>query len=90
MKSQAKGRKITIIGGAAVDIISQSDSIKTDSGQSHVGTIRLQEGGSARNVAECVAKLGFASDLTFISAVGDDSEKSDIIKNSLRRVGIVR
>ena len=29
-------------------------------------------------------------DLTFISAVGDDNEKSDIIRNSLKRVKVVR
>lgn len=54
----SEGRKITIIGGAAVDIIAQSDSITVDSGSSHVGTIRIHEGGSARNVAECLARLG--------------------------------
>ena len=86
---QSQGKKITIIGGAAVDIISQSDSLHADSGCSHVGTIRIQEGGSLRNTAECLARLGLAQDLTFIAGIGEDSEKSDIIKNSLRKVNIV-
>jgi sugar/nucleoside kinase (ribokinase family) len=55
-----------------------------------VGKIRIQEGGSARNVAECVGRLGLGKDCTFISAVGEDSEKSDIILNSLRKVNLVR
>jgi sugar/nucleoside kinase (ribokinase family) len=63
--------------------------LKCKSGQSHVGTIRIQEGGSARNVAECVGRLGLEKDCTFISAVGEDSEKSDIIFNSLRKVNLV-
>ena len=85
----SSSRQITIIGGAALDIISQSDSLTTDSGSSHIGNIRLQEGGSARNVAECVARLGLYNELTFITAVGDD-DKAEIIKKGLRKVNIVR
>ena len=84
----SSGRHITIIGGAALDILAQSDSLSTDSGSSHIGKIKLQEGGSARNVAECVARLGFDRDLTFIAAVGTD-DKADFIKKSLRAVNIV-
>lgn len=40
-------------------------------------------------MAECVARLGLHDDLTFISAVGDDTDKSEIIKKSLRSVNIV-
>ena len=40
-------------------------------------------------MAECVARLGLAKDITFISAVGDDAEKSEIVLRSLKRVGIV-
>ncbi len=81
------GRKITIIGGAAVDIISQSNSIQKGSSNSHVGTITMNEGGSTRNLAECLGRLGLAHDVTFISAVGDD-DKQQMIVNSLQRVGI--
>jgi len=55
-----------------------------------VGTIRIQEGGSARNSAECIARLGLAQDLTFISSIGEDQDKAEIIKNSLKNVQIVR
>jgi sugar/nucleoside kinase (ribokinase family) len=58
------------------------------SGQSHVGKIRIQEGGCSRNVAECLGRLGLGSDVTFISAVGDDEDKSNIIRKSLTKVGI--
>jgi hypothetical protein len=37
----SSGRHITIIGGAALDILAQSDSLSTDSGSSHIGKIRL-------------------------------------------------
>ena len=47
----------------------------------------MNEGGSTRNVAECLGRLGLGSDLTFISAVGDDDKQSFIV-NSLSKVGI--
>ena len=84
---QESARKITIIGGAAVDIISQSNTIEPGSGNSHIGTIVMHEGGSTRNVAECIGRLGLGADVTFIAGVGDD-DKQLIIKNSLERVGI--
>jgi len=52
-----------------------------------VGKITIREGGSTRNVAECIARLGLNKDLTFISAIGDD-DKSELLINSLRKVGI--
>jgi hypothetical protein len=55
-----------------------------------VGSIRIQEGGSARNSAECIARLGLAQDLIFISSIGEDQDKAEIIKNSLKKVQIVR
>jgi len=51
-------RPITIIGGAAVDIISQSDTIEANSHNSHIGKIIMTEGGSTRNAAECIGRLG--------------------------------
>jgi sugar/nucleoside kinase (ribokinase family) len=47
----------------------------------------MNEGGSTRNVAECLGRLGLGQDITFISAVGDDDKKS-FIYNSLEKVGI--
>jgi hypothetical protein len=41
-------------------------------------------------VAECLGRLGLGQDVTFISAIGDDKDKSEIIKNSLINVNIVR
>lgn len=48
-----------MIGGAAVDIISKSETIVKGSANSHVGTITINEGGSTRNTAECLGRLGF-------------------------------
>lgn len=47
----------------------------------------MNEGGSTRNVAECLGRLGLGTDVTFVAAVGDDDKKSFII-NSLVRVGV--
>ena len=47
----------------------------------------MHEGGSTRNVAECIGRLGLGHELTFISGVGDD-DKQLFIQNSLERVGI--
>ena len=80
-------RTVTIIGGAAVDIISKSDSIEHNSSNSHIGKIYMHEGGSLRNTAECFGRLGLADDVTFISGIGCD-EKKTLIKNSLTRVGL--
>jgi len=87
IKSIAEARRVTIVGGAAVDIISQSDTIVPGSSNSHVGHIMMNEGGSTRNVAECLGRLGLGKDVTFVSGIGDD-DKQIFVKNSLDRVGI--
>lgn len=47
----------------------------------------MTEGGSTRNVAECIGRLGQGSAVTFISGVGND-EKRELIAKSLSKVGI--
>lgn len=47
----------------------------------------MHEGGSTRNLAECLGRLGLGQDVTFISAVGDD-DKQQFIVNSLQKVGL--
>lgn len=47
----------------------------------------MHEGGSTRNTAECLGRLGMGPNTTFIAGVGDD-DKSTMIKNSLTRVGL--
>ena len=48
----------------------------------------MQDGGSGRNIAECIARLGLYEELTFITAVGDD-DKALILKKGLEKVNIV-
>eukprot|EP00347_Sterkiella_histriomuscorum_P018997 403343364 len=90
-KLYSKPTPITIIGGAALDILSMSHSLHIDSGSSHIGKITIQEGGSARNVAECVARLlgnqNVQENLKFITAVGDD-EKAEILVKGLSKLGL--
>ena len=78
---------MTVVGGAAVDIISKSSTIFQGSGNSHVGKIVMHEGGSSRNAAECLGRLGLGYDTTFISCIGDDSQ-SQLIRSSLERAGL--
>ena len=47
----------------------------------------MHEGGTTRNAAECLGRLGLGNQTTFISGIGDD-EKSSMIKNSLIRAGV--
>ena len=47
----------------------------------------MNEGGSTRNVSECLGRLGLGEQTTFISAIGDDDKKY-FIQNSLTKVGI--
>ena len=47
----------------------------------------MHEGGTTRNAAECLGRLGLGNQTTFISGIGDD-EKSSMIKNSLSRAGV--
>jgi sugar/nucleoside kinase (ribokinase family) len=35
----------------------------------------MNEGGSTRNVAECLGRLGLGPSVTFISGIGDDDKK---------------
>jgi len=47
----------------------------------------MLEGGSTRNSAECLGRLGLGADTTFICGVGDDG-KSALLTESLTRVGV--
>lgn len=73
--------KLTIIGGAAVDIISKCSS-ELQVENSNIGKIFTNAGGTTRNTAECLGRLGLGHELIFVSGVGDD-DKSVIISNSL-------
>lgn len=52
-----------------------------------MGKIIMTPGGSTRNAAECLARLGLQSDTLFISGVGTDA-KNAIVRNSLSEVGL--
>ena len=47
----------------------------------------MNVGGTTRNVAECLGRLGLGANLTFVSNVGDD-EFSGFVKSSLTSVGV--
>ena len=70
-----------------MDVISKSDSLNQNSQNSHVGKIVMNVGGTTRNVAECLGRLGVGQQVTFISNIGDD-EFSGFVRNSLTSVGV--
>lgn len=78
---------MTIIGGAAIDVLSRSDALELGSKNSQIGKIFVNEGGSTRNSAECLGRLGLGADTTFICGVGDDDKKT-LLTESLIRVGV--
>lgn len=84
-KSSSGPARITIVGGAAVDIISQA--AVGEGLNSQMGKITMAPGGSTRNAAECLARLGLHNETMFISGIGTDS-KNAIIRNSLSEVGL--
>jgi len=47
----------------------------------------MNVGGTTRNIAECLGRLGLGLNLTFVSNVGDD-EFSVFVRNSLTSVGV--
>ncbi|NLW52539.1 MAG: winged helix-turn-helix transcriptional regulator [Tissierellia bacterium] len=80
----SKTDKIVVLGGANIDFLGKPDEelIKDDS---NIGKINLSIGGSARNIAENLVRLGIETEL--ITAIGNDSN-GDLIKNHCRKVGL--
>jgi sugar/nucleoside kinase (ribokinase family) len=81
-------KPITLIGGAAIDILSQSQSSKGQPGVSQKGLVKMQEGGSLRNTAECIARLGLTENLSFVTCIGDD-EPGKMLLRSFANLKIV-
>jgi len=52
-----------------------------------IGKITMTAGGTTRNTAECLGRLGLGAETLFVSGVGDDM-KSHIVKQSLAEVGV--
>jgi pseudouridine kinase len=76
--------KITVIGGANVDItgISAAPLRERDS---NPATVHLSGGGVARNIACNLARLG--AEVTFVSAIGDDGF-GKVLRTSLAESGL--
>ena len=73
-------KRIKIIGGAVVDVISKTKENEILH-NSNIGEIEINVGGSGRNCAECIARLGYSEDVLLISGIGgNDSMKNEMIK----------
>ena len=71
-----ENKKIIIFGGVVIDIISKTINNEILY-NSNIGEIDVKIGGSGRNCAECIARLGYSKDVLLISAIGKD----DSLKN---------
>jgi len=70
---------VLVIGGAGIDLVGRLRGELTP-GTSNPAYIRISQGGVARNVAENLARLG--QPVTLITAVGDDSAGSQLIRQA--------
>ncbi len=68
---------VIVVGGAGVDLIGRLDG-DLRVGTSNPARIRTSFGGSARNVAENLARLG--SKVTLLTAVGEDQNGQQLLK----------
>lgn len=76
--------KIAVIGGALIDIVSQSEHTLLNN-DSTPGRTTFNLGGVGKNIAETLALLG--EPVTFISTLGDDAF-SDLLYNRCLEVGM--
>ncbi|NIS82667.1 MAG: ribokinase [Anaerolineales bacterium] len=70
---------VLVIGSAGMDIVGRAAS-DLQPGTSNPGFLRVSYGGTARNVAENIARLG--ADVVLITAVGDDSEGERLLNET--------
>ncbi len=77
--SPSPGNPVIVIGGAGVDLIGRLDG-KLREGTSNPANIRTSFGGSARNVAENLARLG--QEVILLTAVGEDYNGERLLKQT--------
>ena len=70
-------KRVTVIGGANLDIVAGYQSGESQYNDSSSGKISTYPGGVARNIAENLARLGITTNL--ITALGDDGFSKQII-----------
>jgi pseudouridine kinase len=68
---------VLVIGSAGTDIVGRA-AADLQSGTSNPGLLRVSYGGTARNVAENLARLG--ADVVLITAIGDDAEGERLLR----------
>lgn len=79
-----KNTRVLVIGASGVDVIGRIESA-LQPGTSNPASIRTSLGGSARNVAENLARLG--QPVSLMSAVGNDSSGREILAQA-KRAGV--
>jgi pseudouridine kinase len=82
--SPSSNGSVIVVGGAGVDLIGRLDG-ELRAGTSNPARIRTSFGGSARNVAENLARLG--RDAILLTAVGDDQNGEQLLKQ-VREAGV--
>ncbi|KAL3673792.1 hypothetical protein V7S43_001484 [Phytophthora oleae] len=83
-KSPASGKRVLVVGGLVLDIISSPTS-PLIRGTSNIGTIKQSSGGVGRNIAECLHRLRL--DPLLVSSVGNDASGSVLLED-LKKIGM--
>lgn len=77
--SASSSGSIIVVGGAGVDLIGRLEG-ELRVGTSNPARIRTSFGGTARNVAENLARLG--RNVTLLTAIGDDQNGEQLLKQA--------
>ena len=80
----SKADKVCVIGGTNIDFFGRPDDELIE-GDSNTGDIKISIGGSARNIAENLVRLGIETEL--ITAIGKD-QYGEIIKERSLKSGL--
>ncbi|CAI2374377.1 unnamed protein product [Moneuplotes crassus] len=79
--SATQPTEVTIVGGAAVDVIARTKDIAKIN-NSNIGFVDIKYGGTSRNVSECITRLGFGSKLKFITSIGKNDSFGHLLNKS--------
>ena len=75
------------MGGAAVDVLARTKEFARRN-NSNIGIVEIKYGGTSRNVAEWITRLGFGSNLKFITTVNKSDAFGHILQRSFEKLGM--
>ena len=85
--NSAPATSITIVGGAAVDVLARTKEMARKN-NSNIGFVEIKYGGVSRNVAECITRLGYGKGLKFITSIGKGDSFGHLLMRSFEELGM--